>query len=133
MALSGVLEGVRAILFLLKQSERHYSEDRGKGTSPFPLPIPRPTVWTQSPKGALMQTSFACGRDFAPCTSTRGVPAPATLTNRTPVGYRKPFAVPSRQREAAPSPRPHPTVHRLDAGNVSPFHHDSRGCNGSRG
>jgi hypothetical protein len=100
--------------------------------TPSSKPLPHSVPGGRSPKGALMQTAFACGRDFAPCTSTRGVPAPATLTNRAPVGYRERFAVPSRRREAAPSPRPHPTVRRLDAGNVAPFHHDSWRSHGSR-
>jgi len=45
----------------------------------FSVPMPEPTVSIGSPKGALMQTSFACGQAFAPGTTTRGVPAPSTL------------------------------------------------------
>src|SRR5450432_147914 len=87
------------------------------------------TVRSEVPKGALMQTPFACGREFAPCTSTRGVPAPATLTNRGAGWMPETFRgfITTKGGDPLPSTPSNPTVRRLDAGNVSPFHHDSRG------
>jgi hypothetical protein len=57
--------------FLLNKFERHYSEYRDKRISIFLSPMPASIVWKERPKGALMQTAFACVRDFAslkPCT-----------------------------------------------------------------
>lgn len=44
------------VIWLLKKTERHYSEYRAKITSIFSSPHPGITVWIGRPKGALMQT-----------------------------------------------------------------------------
>ena len=69
---------------------------RVKRASVFPTPAREPTLLIEGPKGALMQTSFACARDFASLHPARGRSCPSG---------------------------PDQPVRRLDAGNVSPFHH----------
>ena len=103
--------------FLLLKTECHYSEYGDNRISIFLIPMHCSIVWTGSPKGALMQTSFACGGDFAPCTPTREpTRSPRPLPNRAPVGCRKRLAVSSRQGEPTRSPlTPCPTLRGLDA------------------
>lgn len=48
----------------LPKTERHYSECGGKITSIFLPTMPMSYPWLGSPKGALMQTPFACVGDF---------------------------------------------------------------------
>src|SRR5579875_149021 len=83
--------------FLLKKTERHYSGYRDKITSIFLIAMAASSAWTGRPKGALTQTAFAVRPGLR-------VPAPCAW------GF--------------PPLRPRPTVRRLDAGNVSPFHRD---------
>jgi hypothetical protein len=87
--------------FLLPKIECHYSERGMKCTSILHVPVPACFSRTERPKGALMQTAFACGRDLAPCTATRGVPAPLTQTNPARVGCRERVCVQSRRERAA--------------------------------
>ena len=61
---------------MLIKIERHYTEWRGNGNSSFRMPMSASTAWTESPKGALMQTSFACGQDFASRHPARGLSCP---------------------------------------------------------
>ena len=58
-ALPGACIDVAGESFLLKKTQRHYSEWRGKSTSIFLIPMAASTGWTERPKGALTQTSFA--------------------------------------------------------------------------
>ncbi len=62
---------MKAVIFLLKKIRTPLLRVRAKSTSIVPIPMPASTAWTEGPKGALMQTSFACVRDVAslkPCT-----------------------------------------------------------------
>ena len=83
--------------FLLPKTEGHHSEWSTKTTSIFLRSPPVSTVWIERPKGALMQTAFACVGSFTPKPRTNGS-RPAPLD-------------------------PFPTVRRLDAVNVWPFNH----------
>ena len=50
--------------FLLIKIERHYSECGDNRISIFLIPMPVSTVWTGSPKGALMQTKVCVRQEF---------------------------------------------------------------------
>jgi hypothetical protein len=81
----------------------------------FPAPLPAQCRVERPGKGALMQTFVCVRQGFRALHHDEGRSCPSTQTNPTRIGCRERFAVPSRRREEAPSPRPHPTVRRLDA------------------
>ena len=91
-ALSGACMDEGGDSFLLKKSERHYSEDRDKITSIFRTPMPVQTVWTGRPKGALMQTaSLRAAGTSHPLHLDGGVPAPRPRPTLRRFGYRERF------------------------------------------
>lgn len=96
-----------------------------KNTLIFLMPLPCSMPGGQSPKGALMQTFVCVRQGFRALHHDEGRSCPSTQTNPMRIGCRERLAVPSRRREATPSPRPHPTVRRLDARqDFRALHHD---------